>query len=165
VTIIEPDSLQVAILEIVDETDGQSNGSIEVAGTGGSPPYVYSINSSPFQTSNLFTDLPAGEYCVTVMDVNGCITECQDVIVQNLTTGVVDLNTTFQLYPNPATDMIRIEAGTSLKVELFDLHGRLLVMSDYNLIHQIRVADIVHGLYLLHISDGTGMGYRKVIIQ
>ena len=49
-----------------------NNGSIQVIVTGGSAPYTYSLDGSTFQSSNSFTDLPEGNYTVTVHDSRGC---------------------------------------------------------------------------------------------
>jgi gliding motility-associated-like protein len=51
---------------------GQSNGSIGVAATGGTPPYQYSLNGQPFQPNATFTGLGAGNYTITVRDALGC---------------------------------------------------------------------------------------------
>ncbi len=50
---------------------GSSDGSVIAQGQGGVPPYQYSLNGGPFQSSNIFTDLPAGDYTVAVMDSGG----------------------------------------------------------------------------------------------
>ena len=51
---------------------GESNGSILVEASGGTPPYTYRWNTSPPQDTQLITGLPAGNYSVTVFDANGC---------------------------------------------------------------------------------------------
>ncbi|MDQ6470215.1 T9SS type A sorting domain-containing protein [Flavobacterium sp. LHD-80] len=52
----------------------QSNdGSINIIAQGGKAPYVYSINNSTFVATNVFTNLFAGVYNVTVKDANGCL--------------------------------------------------------------------------------------------
>ena len=59
-------------LSIVESTDvmcgGMSTGIIEVAGSGGTPPYQYSINGGPYQVSSVFGSLAAGTYTITVRD-------------------------------------------------------------------------------------------------
>ncbi|MCS6904522.1 MAG: PKD domain-containing protein [Bacteroidia bacterium] len=51
---------------------GQSNGSITINATGGTPPFQYKLNDGNFQNSNVFNNLPAGTYEATVRDANGC---------------------------------------------------------------------------------------------
>ncbi len=50
-----------------------SDGSIRLVGSGGLPPYLYSMDNVNYQNSNIFSNLPAGYYEVTVKDANGCI--------------------------------------------------------------------------------------------
>jgi hypothetical protein len=53
---------------------GGNNGSITVTGAGGSAltPWTYNLNGSPFQNSNVFSNLAAGVYIVGLKDANGC---------------------------------------------------------------------------------------------
>lgn len=48
-----------------------SSGTIEVVVSGGTPPYTYDIGDGPV-ASGTFTDLPAGDYAITVTDDTGC---------------------------------------------------------------------------------------------
>jgi len=48
------------------------NGSIEIIGSGGEPPFLYSISSNNFQNNNFFENLTAGEYSVVIKDKNNC---------------------------------------------------------------------------------------------
>lgn len=50
---------------------GGSSGSIEVEVSGGAPPYTYDIGDGP-EADGVFTDLPAGDYAITVTDDTGC---------------------------------------------------------------------------------------------
>jgi gliding motility-associated-like protein len=53
--------------------NGNSDGSIEITSvTGGTAPYTYSFEGSPFGNTVLFTGLAAGNYILTVMDDAGC---------------------------------------------------------------------------------------------
>ena len=51
---------------------GSSDGSAGASVTGGTPPYSYSWNTSPTQTTATASNLPAGSYMVTVNDLHGC---------------------------------------------------------------------------------------------
>ena len=73
-TVIEP--AEVVSGAIVDQTNvdclGNSNGEVTVEGSGGIPPYQYSLDGGATQTSGTFSGLSAGDYIITVTDANGC---------------------------------------------------------------------------------------------
>ncbi|MCF8239135.1 MAG: PKD domain-containing protein [Saprospiraceae bacterium] len=107
---------------------GQSNGSVVATVTGGCQPYT-------FEWSNGITDpgptnLPAGEYCVTVTDCKGCIAETCVTIDE--TSSVHDLPGLIQanLYPNPAHGRAHLEMtfdrSQQIRLDLTDLFGRLI---------------------------------------
>ncbi|RYE12835.1 MAG: hypothetical protein EOP51_30835, partial [Sphingobacteriales bacterium] len=48
-------------------------GSVTVAASGGTGPYEYRIGSGPFQASEIFNNLVAGNFIITVRDAVGCI--------------------------------------------------------------------------------------------
>ncbi|ALI98382.1 T9SS type B sorting domain-containing protein [Rufibacter tibetensis] len=65
-------------------TCGDANGTITVSDiTGGVAPYTYSIDGSTFQASATLAGLRAGQYTITVKDVNGC-TFAKTVEVENI---------------------------------------------------------------------------------
>lgn len=51
----------------------EDNGSIDVSGLSGSPPFIFSLDGGPFQNDPFFTGLPGGIHTVLVEDVNGCL--------------------------------------------------------------------------------------------
>lgn len=57
----------------VAATCNNSDGNIVAIGASGTPPYLYSIDGIVFQSSNIFTGLPAGFYTVTIQDNIGCL--------------------------------------------------------------------------------------------
>jgi gliding motility-associated-like protein len=53
---------------------GGKNGKINITGSGGSKPYLYSQNGSVYNGKNLLVGLAAGSYQIFLKDQNGCIT-------------------------------------------------------------------------------------------
>lgn len=52
---------------------GDQNGFIDVDQViGGTAPYLYSLNNGPFSNNNFYNNLSAGDYLLTIEDVNGC---------------------------------------------------------------------------------------------
>ncbi|MBG0858531.1 MAG: gliding motility-associated C-terminal domain-containing protein, partial [Bacteroidales bacterium] len=63
-------------------TYGGNDGSVTVAGSGGTPPYQYRLGSGPYQPAGTFTSLTAGSYIVTVQDNNLCTFDVPVTITQ-----------------------------------------------------------------------------------
>ncbi|MDP3567398.1 gliding motility-associated C-terminal domain-containing protein [Sediminibacterium sp.] len=58
----------------VNPSCGFSNGSITLGVvTGGTGPFTYSVNNGPFVAAPPLTNLPAGNYTITVKDANNCV--------------------------------------------------------------------------------------------
>ena len=83
VTVIVPDDLTCSVLTYSDVTCfGESNGSATLIVQGGTPPYTYQWNSIPVQYGNSAQNLPAGEYNVTITDINNFQTTSTVIISQ-----------------------------------------------------------------------------------
>jgi gliding motility-associated-like protein len=68
-----------------DATCGQNNGSITVgAVTGGVGPYTYSINNGAYTSNLVYNNLIAGNYIISVKDVNGCVFNAPAAIINNV---------------------------------------------------------------------------------
>ena len=61
---------------------GGNNGSVTVAGSGGTSPYQYKLGSGVYQVSGTFGTLTAGSYTVTVQDINLCTFDVAVTITQ-----------------------------------------------------------------------------------
>jgi len=85
----DSDDVEVKVLPLprltvtakVDEDCNQSNGSITVAASGGTPGYSYEWNTVPAQFGATATGLSAGTYTVTVTDSKGCTAEVSETII------------------------------------------------------------------------------------
>ena len=64
--------------------NGQNSGSISVVGSGGTSPFTFSLNGGLFQTSSSFSNLPAGNYTITIKDANRCTNSVAVVLFQPL---------------------------------------------------------------------------------
>ncbi len=83
-TISQPDSLIIDSVIITDvKCFGDSNGTIELSVSGGSPAYTYIWSNG--QTTQDIDSLPADVYSITISDINGCIQTDSITISQSLT--------------------------------------------------------------------------------
>ncbi len=143
-TVTQPPALLVTSTEIAVLCNGGSDGSINLSVSGGVPGYTYLWDNG--LTTQDLEDLPAGNYCVTVTDANGCskvlcttITQPPVISLDDEVTnvscfggdnGAINLfvvggspNYTY-LWDNGATtqDLSNVEAGTYC-VTVTDSHG------------------------------------------
>nr|WP_321413679.1 FG-GAP-like repeat-containing protein [uncultured Allomuricauda sp.] len=91
----EPQALEITVTVKEITCNGANDGQIEIAITGGTAPYNYSINGTGYQVSNRFENLAPGQYTVETIDSNNCfvtsvieITEPETLMVTATTTGI-----------------------------------------------------------------------------
>jgi len=66
-----PQNINLEILE--SPCYGDDQGMIMIPSIdGGQAPYVYSLNGNPFSSSNIYNNLPIGNYDILIQDANGC---------------------------------------------------------------------------------------------
>jgi gliding motility-associated-like protein len=95
VTITNPAQLTASIASFSDATcAGGNDGTATAAGAGGTGGYSYNWNSSPVQTTQTATGLPAGNYIVRIEDANGCQSFANVTIGQPLNAVVALTNVT-----------------------------------------------------------------------
>ena len=79
-------------------------------------------------------------------------------------------SSSYQLYPNPATDVLRIERPASagpaatLSVRVYDLRGAEvsgLTLAD----DQLHISSLSQGVYLISISDGSSTSHQRFVKQ
>jgi len=73
VAITEPTQVALTPTSIPAKCFGASTGTINIAGSGGTSPYQYSLNGAPYQASSSYTAVGANIYNVAIKDFNGCI--------------------------------------------------------------------------------------------
>lgn len=145
------------IIEISDFTFNEfSGGTIERYIIPPPPDYSFQLESitfiSPDQyylTAEEFAPLKSALYRLDADNVSGLESMEED-------TGLI--------YPNPASDFIRIKNDDFSTVEIFDLHG-VLQKSTYG--EQIDISDLGKGMYVVIIKDSKGYKYicQKLVIK
>jgi arylsulfatase A-like enzyme len=147
-----------------------NDGTAEAIPSGGTPPYSY-LWSNSF-TGNQQINLAASTYFVSVIDANACITTGSVIIdlisVIPLVFGEIGLN----IFPNPTSDMLIIQANgllrRTLKLELVGENGQILLKNELPQGSTICVFDtqtLYEGSYFLNISDGVSMKTFKVVVS
>ncbi len=93
---------------------GDSTASLSIEGSGGTPPYRYSIDGVHFKADMTFSKIPALRYAITIRDSTGC-----------KTSEIIEL---------PQPEPIQVSAGPDVDVELgFTTNLRAIVVPSNNL--------------------------------
>jgi gliding motility-associated-like protein len=83
IIISQPDAPLSAITNTEDvDCFGDENGRIEVTTTGGTQPYLYTLDNNSPTTTNVFIGLEKGNYDITIRDANGCTLSQQATIIE-----------------------------------------------------------------------------------
>ncbi len=112
-------------------------------------------------TSRNYTVQENGRYIVVVESELGCKDTSEAYNVTNYSTAVngMDLQNEIRIFPNPARDILFIDASMKVSVEVADIAGRgVRRLPDAS---RIYIGDLAEGIYLLTIRDGMGRLVKK----
>ncbi|WP_417860234.1 choice-of-anchor L domain-containing protein [Winogradskyella sediminis] len=123
-SVTESESATIDVVETIDFSD-PNNIIITVSGIGN---YLYQLNDGPFQSSNVFNNVPIGYNTLNIIDQNGCA---------NLTRDILVIDTPKHMTPNNDGDfdtwhITGVETLPGTKVQIFDKYGKLLTVLDHN---------------------------------
>jgi PKD repeat protein len=114
-------------------------------------------------------------YCDTVgLDSTGKLLKASSwelVVLDEMVFGVAPVNkSTLKVYPNPANQSITIETGNVMsnfeKLEICDLHGKILIQKAIDLGNDSMIVDITglnRGLYFIKLSNNESVIYSKMM--
>ncbi len=87
-------TLSIALIAKNASTCTAADGSITASATGGTQPYIYSVDGAAFQQNNVFANLPSGSYSVEVKDSLGCKATQLTAVNNNQTNIKISVSTT-----------------------------------------------------------------------
>jgi hypothetical protein len=155
-----------------DPTGGNANGQISVTPSGGTGPFLFSLNGGFFQPDPVFTNLPSGIYTVSCLDANGCVVDLV-VFLGDVSADEPQQLRTLKATPNPTSGMVNVELPAldneqSLVCEVYDNKGKLVQMArlvrwDNTLRGMVILDNQPAGLYLLKVNGLSRPLTAKVI--
>ena len=131
----------------LNTTCNLNNGSITATVTGGTLPYLYTIDGFSFQNSNLFTGLSAGNYTLAVKDFNLCYTTVP-LTISNIPIPQVNAYTVAASCNN--NDGSIIAAGTSGTPPYTFSNDGTVYQSSGNF------SNLSAGFYTIYVKDARG---------
>jgi len=147
--------------------DGSSNGTASASASGGVEPYEYvwyaGEDENPFSFASDVDSLASGDYSVLAVDSTGCIGTFDFIIDY---TSAVEGNELFMnVFPNPVTDMLRVQVQTQGQGELtlLDMNGRtVLETAVQNEMTRLDLTLLPAGSYLLQYRNGSSVVHRQI---
>ncbi len=118
-----------------------NNGSITASGTGGVPPFQFSLNGGVYQNSGQFLNLNAGNFILAIRDANGCIFTQPAVVAltNNLTvdagaaTTICEGTTTVLNATSNGNNFLWSNAATLTNATALQTNGRPTVTTNYTI--------------------------------
>lgn len=155
VTIMQPAlPLSVSTTKTDVVCRGASTGSATATAVGGTPPYSYTWNTTPVQTSSTATGLKAGTYTVTVVDSRGCLTSSTVTILQPATAlTLTSIVTNADCFGN---------ATGAIDLTVFNGVGSITYLWSTGATSQ-DLAGIPAGTYTVLATDSNGCSRRSTI--
>jgi hypothetical protein len=172
VEVIEPDPLLVLLDDVQGSEPDAAEGSIAISVEGGTEPYAFAwiqLDGAYASGEEDLEGLNPGTYQVEVTDGNGCSVVSFEIVVEQIVgIDVVKADASLRVYPNPATDWIRVDcpiSGTQWSVQMHALDGRLVweqVRVVPGQLLTIPLDDLANGQYVIHAHDAHTHLQHKV---
>lgn len=124
------------------------------------------------ETNQSYTATQSGVYLVRTTDSNGCVYRYSANLIYSAATSVGQnaiTNDNYQIYPNPATSIVRIENRSShppaFEVSVSDIAGRtILQVKNINFVDLSRFDGGVYNL-LITEDDGSSITRKIILIK
>ncbi|WP_027420435.1 T9SS type A sorting domain-containing protein [Crocinitomix catalasitica] len=142
------------------------DGSIDIRGEGGNPPYTFDWDRDEiddFDDTEDLTDLTEGLYTVRIKDNLGCINSDSYEVLSFLSlTGSDDPE--ILIYPNPAQDLLYINAENEFTYKIFNAAGSEIVQGRHsNNTSMIKIDQLNSGTYLIQLYQKEQIFHFKFV--
>jgi len=180
ITISQPAPIVVDNLSVTHATTCNSkDGSIQVFLSGGTGHYLHHWNTTPPQTSDLASELPAGKYSDIISDANGCSVVATATVTCASPTGIINRSggeNELNVFPNPSSGPFSIitpvqQAGKPILVVVRDLLGKeyyskVVVVSNSDEIFTIDPSGtLLPGVYVVVATSDDKLYERKIVVK
>lgn len=144
------------------DTNNIGKGTIQLTVSAGTPPYtfVWLKNGQFYSNEEDLNNLGAGSYQVEVSDANGCKKMQAPIVISNIVgSHEPDWLAALKLFPNPASEVLYLEAGDLdiVAVRILTTQGRLVqTLHPANGFRDIPVGTLPAGMYYLQVRTKEG---------
>jgi hypothetical protein len=162
--ITQPNSPLVVNAALVNTTTVLAqDGAIDITATGGTAPYSYTWSTA--STEEDLTDVGVGVYIVTITDDNGC--SLANTFQLTTSAGLISADALLevQLYPNPTSLGVTIDAGDGFLDHLLVLNmfgQNILEMDLIGHSYFLNTEEFATGLYLVKLTSNGQVITKQV---
>jgi hypothetical protein len=154
-TILEPPILQLSITTTPPSCVPGNDATINIVASGGTPSYLYNIGGAN-QANNVFNNISAGTYTITVTDMNGC-TVTSVLIITPPSAPVITAAVTTDAQCSPAnTGTITITAFGGTGIYTYSANG--INFQPGNVI-----TGLLAGIYTVTVVDAIGCTATSIV--
>lgn len=135
----------------------------------------WNLNGAPLTgaTAQFFTPTQNGFYTVVVTNASGCSATSATFSVTAVGLAEAFANgIQLKVYPNPASEMVNIEAYTDqeMQVAVIDIIGKVVLRavaapSSGKLVYTLNTSSFSKGVYQLNLTSKSGSTVRRLVIQ
>lgn len=152
-TVNNPSPITFSSTSVDNLCNGFCNGSITITASGGTGSFLYSINNgTSFQVSNVFSNLCAGSYTVVVQDGNLCLSNAQNVNI-NEPSDITATTSEFAATCLQADGAASVFPSGGTPNYTFNWFNSLLVSIGQTTQTAINLAA---GIYVVEVTDAAG---------
>ncbi|KFF07209.1 T9SS type A sorting domain-containing protein [Flavobacterium reichenbachii] len=152
---INPAPVLTVAASVTKNIDCVSLASINASAAGGTAPYVYSINGSPFQSSNAFPNLASGVYHITVKDAQNCTSITNEIVIDPIIPLSAVINQTAD-YCSSSSIVVTASGGQSPYLYSFDGGATYRPSNSYS---------AFPGLYSVIVRDANGCQFNTQFVS
>ncbi|PLX06667.1 MAG: hypothetical protein C0596_15225 [Marinilabiliales bacterium] len=129
------------------------------SGHGQATEYITSVN--PDASGNWFVTLPveasSPEGFITTLAIDKDNNTSEFSITQSSTTVAeisnIKTDNSFRIYPNPASDILYVEANKNFVVEIYNSSSQLLIKQTKGILQSIDISKLSEGIYFVKITN------------
>ena len=183
-TIGQPRALGLTVTRVSVSCKGKTDGSITLLGKGGTAPYLYSYNNSPYGVDTYFTALAPGTYPVAVNDNANCNFATVAVVASSKIActptslaagGLIDdaalqlKNVTISVYPNPSKSVFKLvlkntQLNRPVTIIVFNMYGKTVKSVAGAGIQSFSFGnEFPTGVYTVRVQQGDDIKTVKVV--
>lgn len=147
-------------MSTTETLDGNGNYTITI-NVNGSGTYFYQLDGGPYETSNIFADVPSGEHTIHVIDYEGCT----DLTTTQTLSSNEFYSQNFVVSPNPVTDILNIKNNQTInKVTAFNQLGQMVFEKEYNNNEvQLDFSGLKTGIYFISVNSDKKQSTFKIV--